>query len=137
MKTPSLPTVRIADPDNDGDFLVINEADFDPEQHERFEESASVIAKLMADPAETGADGPAPEAGAPSEAGDAPGPDPDDLTQVTGIGDGVAMKLAAAGIETFAALIEADPEAVAGLFQVGVSANVVKGWQSQATALAA
>ena len=47
------------------------------------------------------------------------------------------MKLAAAGIETFAALIEADPEAVAGLFQVGVSANVVKGWQSQATALAA
>lgn len=32
-----LPTVKISAPDVDGGFIVINESDFDPEKHERFE----------------------------------------------------------------------------------------------------
>jgi predicted flap endonuclease-1-like 5' DNA nuclease len=61
-----------------------------------------------------------------------PQQDPDDLTEIKGIGNTYAGRLDDMGIQSFRALSEVDPETVAGT--VGTSKAIVNGWIAQARA---
>ena len=55
---------------------------------------------------------------------------PDDLTQIKGIGRATGDKLQAFGIRTFRQLADADPEALTGF--LGAGRRVVESWQNGA-----
>lgn len=61
-----------------------------------------------------------------------PQPDPDDLTEIKGIGNTYAARLGDMGIQSFRGLSEIDPETVAET--VGTSQAIVDGWIAQARA---
>jgi len=61
-----------------------------------------------------------------------PAQDPDDLTEIKGIGSVYAARLDDDGIQTFGDLADADPATVAE--SVGTSEDVAGGWIAQARA---
>ena len=61
-----------------------------------------------------------------------PPADPDDLTEIKGIGPVYAMRLEQAGVTTFASLANADVASIAGT--VGTREDTVRDWISQAEA---
>jgi hypothetical protein len=74
--------------------------------------------KPVKDPADT-AETPDPESGEEGEAeGDEPTEEPDDLTELPGIGGGRAKKLAEAGIYSYGAIVAMGSEALSGLLGV-------------------
>lgn len=72
----------------------------------------------------------------PAGSGEAPAPaEPDDLTEVSGIGPVYRARLAEAGVTTFAGLSAADPDTLSAA--AGVPAARAADWIAQAAARAA
>ena len=95
----SIPLVKIASKKSDSGFLLINEPDFNPRIHTRYDEKA-------AEPS---------------------------LTDLKGVAEATASKLAGAGAGDLARLIAADAAALAG--RAGLREAQIKDWQAQAADL--
>lgn len=144
MKQP-LPTVRVKS--GKKDFRVINQADYDPSEHDLYtgEEDDTPARSTSRKPLTPAPAGPKGEplttnegdalAGSPAAAG-APGPDDeakaDDFKVIKGIGDATAKKLME-HVSTFAELVEHDAGALAEALTM--PETTVTGWQSQAKAI--
>lgn len=109
MNFPSLPTVRIASDKTDLGYVVINEADFNPKQHELYQE--------------------------PEAASDEPKAPPV-LTDVRGISPARQEQLAAVGVTTLEELVAADPKVIVDAV-TGVAEPSARKWQTAAAKLIA